>query len=361
MIEILKDSILVNINNIKYELPHLWVRDNCACNECRIKETQEKQFLINSIEADVVPDKVIQEKKNLIVYWPDKHVTKLSLEDLEDVNKKRFPKPKFWKKNFQPNYFDWKKFLEDDLIAIEALKSLLISGVFILDKAPSRKNSLEKLSSRLGPIHETLFERIHNVSVDGHVYNVAHTAKALPPHNDFASYTAQPSIQALHMLVNECEGGHSIILDGLSLLKDLQIDHPGHFEILTKFAIPFREFDNENETYAEEPIISLYPSGEIKSFRFSNQLMQMIDPKRKYLKEFYFAYHELCKRINTKHYKASFRLESGQVLIVASHRVLHARESFIPDGKRHLQDAYYVFDNAANNFVLLTNQKKLNR
>ena len=45
---------------------------------------------------------------------------------------------------------------------------------------------------------------------------VAHTSKGLPPHNDFASYKSQPSIQALHMLENECEGGESIIVDGWS-------------------------------------------------------------------------------------------------------------------------------------------------
>jgi alpha-ketoglutarate-dependent taurine dioxygenase len=45
-------------------------------------------------------------------------------------------------------------------------------------------------------------------------------------------------------------------------------------------------------------------------------------------------------------------LNGGEVLIVASLRVLHARESFIPNGKRHLQDAYFVYDNALNNCVI---------
>ena len=182
---------------------------------------------------------------------------------------------------------------------------------------------------------------------------MAHTAKALPLHNDFASYSAQPSIQALHMLANECDGGSSIILDGLSLLSDLRSECPEYFEILTKFEVPFREFDEDNETYAEEPIISLNSSGQIKSLRFSNQLMQMIDPNKKQIQDFYYAYHELCSRINNTKYQSSFRLKSGETLVLACHRVLHARHSFIPNGKRHLQDAYFVFDNAANNLSLI--------
>ena len=41
------------------------------------------------------------------------------------------------------------------------------------------------------------------------------------------------------------------------------------------------------------------------------------------------------------------------VLIVASLRVLVCTEPFIPNGKRHLQDAYFVHDNIANGYVLL--------
>ena len=83
--------------------------------------------------------------------------------------------------------------------------------------------------------------------------------------------------------------------------------------------------------------------------------MQMINPNKKGLKSFYNAYHEVSKRVHEDKYRSVFRLNGGEVLIVASLRVLHARESFIPNGKRHLQDAYYVYDNAANNIVLLSN------
>ena len=53
-------------------------------------------------------------------------------------------------------------------------------------------------------------------------------------------------------------------------------------------------------------------------------------------------------------YRSTFRLHAGEVLIVASLRVLHARETFVPDGKRHLQDAYFVYDNALNNSITIT-------
>lgn len=354
MITVNNESVEVLIEDKKFDLPFLWLRDNCQCDECRITETQEKQFLLHTVPIDISPDKVDMDGDMLLIKWPDGHDSIIPTSKILECGAPRYPDYKFWSKKFTPNRFTWKDFLDDVSTSIEALKDLVSYGVIILKEAPKELNSLEMLSKRLGPIHETLFERIHNVSVTGHVYNVAHTSKGLPPHNDFASYKSQPSIQALHMLENECEGGESIIVDGWRLLEDLRYDRPDFFKTLQDFDVPFREFDEENETFAEAPIIKCSNDGSIESFRYSNQLMQMIDPTKHGVKDFYMAYHELTTRIHNPKYRSTFRLNGGEVLIVASHRVLHAREPFTPNGKRHLQDAYFVYDNVANNLVLLS-------
>ena len=353
MIEIKEDSVLVSTGSkYQYDLPFLWLRDNCQCDECRIVETQEKQFLLHTVPVDISPKSAEVKDENLVVLWPDDHISLIPLSKIKQSGIARYPERKKWTGNFVPEKYDWSKFLDDRRISTEALRVFISFGAIILTNAPKAPNSLELLSKRLGPIHETLFERIHNVSVTGHVYNVAHTSKELPPHNDFASYQSQPSIQALHMLENECEGGNSIIVDGLQVVKDLRKENPDHFKILNKFKVPFRQFDENNETYAEAPLIKCSSDGSIESFRFSNQLMQMIDPAAKGLKEFYKAFHDVSARVHQDKYRSTFRLNGGEVLIVASLRVLHAREEFIPNGKRHLQDAYFVYDNALNNSLL---------
>ena len=53
--------------------------------------------------------------------------------------------------------------------------------------------------------------------------------------------------------------------------------------------------------------------------------MQMINPTKQGIKSFYKAYHEITSRIHDPKYRSTFRLNGGEVLIVASHRVLHAR------------------------------------
>ena len=353
MIEIKEDSVIVSTGfKNQYDLPFLWLRDNCQCDECRIIETQEKQFLLHTVPVDISPKSVEIKDEKVFVLWPDNHQSVIPLIQIEESGKPRYPERKSWTSKFTPTKFDWSEFLDEEEIALEALKTFVSFGAIILKNAPKEPNSLEVLSRRLGPIHETLFERIHNVSIEGYGYSVAHTSKEIPPHNDFASYKSQPSIQILHMLKNECEGGDSIIVDGWEVVEDLRKDNPEYFNILKEFNVPFRQFDENNETYTVAPMINCLSDGSLESFRFSNHLMQMINPSREGVKNFYKAFHEASSRVLDSKYRSTFRLNAGEALIVASLRVLHGRESFVPSGKRYLQDAYFVYDNALNNSVI---------
>ena len=348
-----KNSLKIYLNSkVEYELPHLWMRDNCSCEECRVFQTQEKRFMLNSVSSDLKPDNVYIEGSNIHISWPDKHKTSINFQDIKSFHHQQKPKFFLWNKDFTPDYYDWNDFLHNNHTAIDAIETFITKGAICIKDAPQTPNTLEDLAPRLGPLREVLFERIHNVSLDGHVYNIAHTSLEVPPHNDFASYSWPPSVQALHMLNNECAGGETMIVDGLSVLADLRNDHPNFFDILTTFPVPFREFDEINETFTDEPIVRLNSANKVIGFRFSNQLMQMINPLKKDLDIFYKAYHELCTRVNSKKYKSIFRLNAGHILLVSGHRVLHGRTEFKPNGKRHLQDAYYEMDNVENNLVV---------
>ena len=213
--------------------------------------------MLNSVPVDLRPRNVDVNEKNIQILWPDGHETSISFQDIKTLKKPRKPGKDLWSNNFIPSYYDWDDFLQNNDIAIDAISDFSAKGAIVIKEAPCVPNSLEELAPRLGPIREVLFERIHNVPMKGHVYNIAHTSLELPPHNDFASYTWPPSVQALHMLENECEGGKSIIVDGYAVLRDLRDDCSEYFDILSTFSVPFREFDEENETYANEPMIRL--------------------------------------------------------------------------------------------------------
>ena len=356
-VELVDGSVVLHLDDgCDLDLPNLWLRDNCPCDDCRVPQTQEKRFILASVPADLSPSDVTVDSHNLTITWPDSHQSLYPLDTLRALIQPEVKQRHSWPENFTPQTFSWDLFLHDSRVLIEALEEFMRHGVIVITDAPQEPETLELLAPVTGPIRELLFDRIHNVSVEGHVYNIAHTSLGLPPHNDFASYSFPPSVQALHMLHNEVAGGESIIVDGWAVADDLRTDHPDYFQSLCDFAVPFREFDDNNETYAVEPMIRCDSDGKVINLRFSNQLMQMINPQQKGIREFYRAYHELCNRVTDPKYKSTFRLEGGQIILVAAHRVLHAREAFSPTGRRHLQDAYFELDNLVNKLVWLKRQ-----
>ncbi|MBU2676067.1 MAG: TauD/TfdA family dioxygenase [Gammaproteobacteria bacterium] len=334
-------------------LPYLWLRDNCDCSDCRIEQTSEKKFMLTEVPVDIAPADVEIVDDCLRLVWPDGHRTRYGGAPLRQGSFDRNFEWSAWPAGFEPTRYSYRAFLSDDSLAATAISEFLELGVVILNESPDVSGTLEHLAHRLGPIRELLFDRIHDVKVDPAGYNVAHTPLPLPPHNDFASYTWPPSVQALHMLVNETPGGETIIVDGWSVLSTLRDEYPQHFEALCTTPVPFREFDDDNETYAVAPMIRCDVDGRIVGLRFSNQLMQAIDPNHPGAGAFYRAYHELCRRLTDPDARSTFRLRGGEILIVAAHRVLHGREAFEASGRRHLQDAYFEFDNVLNHLIVL--------
>ncbi len=334
-------------------LPNLWLRDNCACAECRLPQTGEKIFRIGNVAVDLQPADAIFVGAQLQVTWLDGHVSNFTAADIGAFAGRVLAKWVPWGDGFLPRRFDYQSFLHDDRMAVGVIEAFLQDGVCILENSPVQPGTLEELAPRLGPVREVLFDRIHNVEVYADGYNVAHTALDLPPHNDFPSYSWSPSVQALHMLINDTPGGESTIVDGWQLLRKFRQEHPVFFESLCTMPVAFRQFDADHETYAVSPLVRCNLDGEINELRFSNQLMQRMDPARPGVGLFYRAYHELCRRITDPANSVCFRLESGEVLLLAAHRVLHGRKKFTPVAKRHLQDAYFELDNIKGHLVVL--------
>ena len=204
---------------------------------------------------------------------------------------------------------------------------------------------MERFAETIGHVRETAFERVHNVRHDPHGYNVAHTSFELKPHTDLPSYHWPPSIQLLHFLVNEATGGESTLIDGWAVLADLRREDPEAFEVLSRIPVTFQLFCDDEDTYATAPIIQLDTDGRVTTFRFSNQLAQPLHASFDDVGAFYRAYRALGRMIDSARYKLVFKTETGDLLTVHGHRVLHGRLAFDPaSGARHLQDVYMEYD-----------------
>ena len=176
-------------------------------------------------------------------------------------------------------------------------------------------------------------------------YNVAHTPVELKPHTDLPSYHWPPSIQLLHFVVNEAVGGESTVTDGWAVVADLRRQDPEAFETLCRVPVTYQLYSHDEDTYATAPMIQLDHDGNVRTFRFSNQLAQPLSASFEEVGAFYAAYRKLGRMIDGDGYKVAFKAQTGDLLTVHGHRVMHGRLSFDPtSGARHLQDVYMEYD-----------------
>ncbi len=328
-------------------IPLRWLRFECPCEDCRVAQTNERRWLPGDI-AEFSAAEILSGDDGIDVSWISGHHTHFDAARLRrslGIRDRARSRPRLWGGGGEPTRFDHDLVANDPNVMLEFMCCFRDEGTAILTGTPSVSGQLEQTMSMLAlPLRETFSERIHDVFVDPAGYNIAHTSEALPPHSDYPSYTHPPSGQVLHMLVNECSGGDSFVVDGWNAVENLRAESPELAEILAEVPIPFRQYSIDRESFARSPLVATDRHGNVVGFRYSNQLMQPLAADHPQFDEWMDAYVRLTELVTDPSNHRIFRLDAGDALFVHGHRVLHARTEFSVDGKRHLQDCYFDFD-----------------
>jgi alpha-ketoglutarate-dependent taurine dioxygenase len=345
---------------------YVWLRDNCWCDECRVVQSGERRLFTADIRDDIAPVEAHLDDAAtaLQVRWNDGHASWFSLGWLAANDYSR-PHPHhdtrvYWDASLP----DLPRFHHDDVVndpqvQIAYLEAVRDYGAAVVTNTPSVELEVARFAESIGHVRETAFERVHNVRHDPSGYNVAHTALELKPHSDLPSYHWPPSIQLLHFLVNESTGGESTLVDGWAVLSDLRRDNPAAFDTLCRVPVTFQLFSDDEDTRATSPIVLLDTWGNVRLFRFSNQLALPLHAPFEEVGAFYDAYRALGRMLDSDAYKHVFKTDNGDLLTVHGHRVLHGRKAFDPaSGARHLQDVYMEYDDLMDRLNVLLGTHK---
>lgn len=351
-VELRGRTLTVSLDGLSRTFHYVWLRDNCWCAACRVRQTAERSLFTPDIAPDIAAVQAwVDDRGALQIEWNDGHRSTFSPgwlvrhEYSEPARTARRYEPRLWARGFDPPRFphaDVVGSTDGQLAYLDALRAV---GVAVVTGVPSRSGEVARFAETLGHVREVAFERIHNVRHDPDGYNVAHTALELKPHTDMPSYTWPPSVQLIHVLVNRARGGQSVVVDGWRVLADLRRDDPQAFDVLTRVAVPYQLFSASEDTYAVAPMVELDTEGRVRTFRFSNQLAGPLDAPAEIVEPFYAAYRRLGAMIDSERYRVAFGTVDGDLLTLHGHRVLHGRLPFDPaSGARHLQDVYMEWD-----------------
>jgi gamma-butyrobetaine dioxygenase len=332
---------------------HLWLRDNCACAQCRHPQTWERTLDTFAVDPDIAPSTVTHDADGVTVCWPDGHVSRF---DADWLHSRRYgagrpgdeaPAQVPWGSDMQQHLpeIEHADVMADDHELLRFVESAWTHGITFVRHTPSTQEALLALARRVGHLRET------NFGVDWHVVamiepnNVAYTAIELQLHTDLPNRETPPGFQFLHCLKAEAPGGDSTLADGFWIAEQVRRDDPGAFDLLSTVPIPYRFHDDGHDLRWRAPVIGLKADGTLGEVRFHTALREPLDVDASLVEPLYRALRVFDGWCRSEGARVQVHLEPGDVMVFHNRRVLHGRTSFDPaGGRRELHGAYVDAD-----------------
>lgn len=330
------------------EFHHIWLRDNCRCDDCGCPTDGRRTFRIQQTPMDIRPTVAhIDDDGELAVTWPDGHETRFTGTFLrenaydDEARRDRCFIPKVWNDEFraEPPVMPFAKVESEDVAFLEMLHTIRDYGFCFLSDIPVEADRLEPFAQKIGPIQESNFGRVQDLTVDFSKKDVAHRANALPPHTDEPYRASPPGILLFHCINTDIHGtGSSTFVDGFEAAETVRTEDPEGFAALTRNRHPFRRhFVDDVDLVAEFPVVSTDEFGNIIGVRINHRVAAPLRIPPKDVTAYYRGLRRLLELVEDENNMIKLTLKPGDGAVFDNHRVLHGRTDLTINGKRWLQ------------------------
>jgi gamma-butyrobetaine dioxygenase len=332
---------------------YLWLRDNCACAQCRHPQTRERTFELLDLPEKMAPPQVeLRPDGALRLLWPENGGRHESLFDPAWLRERDYSnrdseaesrRARPWGAEMQDAIpsVSYAELMESDGGLRRWLQALSEQGIALLTDGPTAEGSLLNVVGRVGWARETNFGHTFDVVSKPNPNNAAYTAIKLEPHVDLPNWQRPPDFQLLYCLENGATGGASILTDGFAVAEALKREDPAAFEMLATQPVDFRFQDEESDIRCRAPTIGRDVDGALCEIRFNNWIRDAVDIPAARIQAFYAAYRKFWTMLRDPRFMIRFTLGPGQMIAFDNLRVLHGRDAFDPNsGRRHLQGCY---------------------
>jgi len=343
---------------------HVWLRDNCPCDQCVYSVTREQVFESVDAAEDLRPLATrIDSDGCLRIDWQDGHLSRfdpgwLRAHAYDDESRAERlagkPQPRLWHSDLQLPVFDYIALMNDNAALLQWLLAVRDIGLTQVRGVPTEPGSLKLIAQRISFIRESNFGVLFNVQSKADADSNAYTAFNLPLHTDLPTRELQPGLQFLHCLVNDAEGGESIFVDGFAIADALRQEEPQLFEALSEIPVEFRNKDRHSDYRCLAPIIAVDALGRVAEIRMANFLRGAFDTSVAQMPLLYRAYRRFIAMTREPRFRLMQRLKPGELWCFDNRRTLHARNAFDPaTGARHFQGCYVDRDELLSRILVL--------
>ena len=338
------------------------IRDHCLCSQCRDPHSGQRLRSVLELDTELVVTEIEEDEEGGVVTFilSDGHSVELSAETVEDITQELVPlnlrgegaKVLWDAENAPTESFNWLEISIDNALMYEMLDQILTFGFAVVENLPTRDRAVLDLIKSFGYPRVTNYGDIFEVRIENDANNLAFTNLPIAPHTDNPYRDPVPTLQLLHCLETNVEGGNSGLVDGFRAAILLRENDPESFDVLSNRLFHFEYLNPTTHLTNTAPIIKVDSMEEIIEIRWNDRSMQPpyndVD-----IEEVYDALRAFAVIVNDPANMHEFRLEPGHCVIFDNTRLLHSRTGFESSGKRHLQGAYADLDSLISKWSIL--------
>lgn len=324
----------------EYPLSPIWLREFSSAPEYLDARTQQRLFATHTIDPDLEFTRVaLAENGGVDVEFSDGYRQVFQLQPLVSAIDPHAGCPP--KQTFTGTL---QKFDADD--DAELASFFLTYGFAVIRNIGAEPESMERyLHSKNLEIRTTNFGRMFEVRTEAEANDLAYTSVAIGPHTDNPYREPVPTIQCLHCLKNEAQGGESTLMDSMEAIRIIQRERPDYAELLLNTPVRFWFTDVDAELSEWRTIFERNQFGEIAIINYSPRLDYAYPLPPEQYRQFHQARQYLDDLLNSEQLELRFKLEPGELMIFDNRRMLHGRTEFDPaSGARHLRGCYVDID-----------------
>jgi gamma-butyrobetaine dioxygenase len=238
------------------------------------------------------------------------------------------------------------------------LAAVATYGVALLHEVPTEDGAVAEVADLFGHVRETNYGRFFDVRVRVDAANLADTALGLSLHTDNPYREPAPTLQLLHCLASNVEGGETLLADGFRAIDRLRDGAPSQLALLAMVEVPFAYRDDNAELVHRVPVVQLDAAGRPAALHVNNRSKGIPERDAAIVGEWYEAYFALLDLLTRDDALVVLRLEPGDLIVFDNLRVLHGRGAFASGGDRRLQGCYADRDGLYSTLAVLDRKER---
>lgn len=335
----------------------LWLRDACACGECRRPSTNERLLDSTSIPPSIAIEFAEASAAGIALRFSDGHLTVLDVNFLRrhtpaahDRTDRPMGGRSVWvDAQAQPPMFDRAE-LDDRATRLRWVDAIWNRGMAIVSGVDPTESGLLATAGLIGTVLPSNYGMTWTIEATVTPTSNVNSEVGLQVHTDLPYRQTPPGLQLILAGVTDVAGGASTFVDGYAVADEIRRTDRDAWQLLTTVAFTYPYERTGVHLHGAAPLITLRPDGEYEFIRRAPDLVGMPIVGVDQTAELYEALRLWSRALDAPANQLSYRLEPGELVAFDNHRMLHGRTPFElgASGRRYLLGCYLDIDELNN-------------